>query len=367
MKPNCLILTVAAISCILLFKIGCRQATEVAPEPQTVSTEPQIGLTEPKPSIGPIEVNTVPEVKKKGPRIEFENVVHDFGKVGPGSTHRCEFKFINTGDSLLKVKKPTSTCGCTVAKLSKKEYAPGESGSVKITRFHVPTSPGTARKDVFVSSNDPTRSKVRLTVQAKVVLKVTYKPKRLKLLLNKENAGCPEITLTSLDGQPFAIKSFSVTGRAITADYDSSLKAKSHVIQPKINTERLKKRSRGQISIKLTHPGCDAVTIPFTVVPRFEVKPPSISIYNAMPQKPTRKTVKLFNNYGEDFEIESVSSEKGLINVLSQERVGKGYKFVLEITPPADADKKRFTDVFHINIKGGEKLRVKCTGFYAKK
>jgi len=366
-KRNQLILAVFAVSCILLLKIGCRQPVAVAPESETQFAKPRTELTETKPSIGPVEVNAVPEVKEKGPKIKFENVVHDFGEVSAGSTHRCEFKFKNAGDAVLKLNKPTSTCSCTVAKLSKKEYAPGKSGSVKIARFRVPTSPGTARKDVFVSSNDPTRPKVRLTVQAKVVVKVTHEPKRIRLLPNSANAGCPAITLTALDGQPFAIKSFSATDGAITADYDTSLKAKKHIIQPRINAERLLQRTNGQIRIKLTHPGCDAVTIPFTVVPRFEVKPPSILIYNAVPQKPTKKAIKLLNNYGGDFEIESVSSEKGYINVLSQERVGKGYKFMLEITPPADTGKKRFTDVFYMNIKGGEKLRVYCSGFYAKK
>jgi len=144
------------------------------------------------------------------------------------------------------------------------------------------------------------------------------------------------------------------------------LKAKSHVIQPKINTEKLRNRSKGSITIKLTHPECNEITIPFSVLPQFKLQPPSIILFNAEPEKAIPKVVWLLNNYGEDFEVESVLSEKGIIKVLSQERVGKRYKFELEITPPADKNKKMFTDVFRINIKGGKKLKINCSGFYTK-
>jgi len=34
--------------------------------------------------------------------------------------------------------------------------------------------------------------------------------------------------------------------------------------------------------------------------------------------------------------------------------------------PPADKSIKRFTDVLRINVKGGAKLRVDCSGFFAE-
>jgi len=373
MKRYELLLTVFVVGCILFSQAGCQGQAGPPPEPKPPVTEPKPPATEPKPPVPEPQPPTVsvppkriPEPEKKGPRITFEKVAHDFGKVRPGSKHSCEFKFTNTGDSVLKVKKPTSSCSCTIAKLSKQEYAPGESGLVKVTKYRVPEHQGVARQPVYVSSNDKVRPKVKLTIKATVVTKVAHEPKELKLLLKDENAGCPEIRLTSLDGQPFAIKSFRATTRGITADYDASLKATSHVIQPKINTEKLRNRSRGSITIRLTHPECNKITIPFDVLPQFKLQPPSIILFDAEPEKAIPKVVWLLNNYGEDFEVESVSSEKNIIKVLSQERVGKRYKFELEITPPADKSKKIFSDVFRINIKGGKKLKINCSGFYTK-
>lgn len=354
MKRHWLILTVFVVGCILLFQVGCQKQVGQPPEPPTVSVQP-----EPVPE-------PVPEPTKERPRITFEKVVHDFGEVGPGAKNVCEFKFTNTGDGLLKIEKVGTCCGIRGSLDKKgKAYMPGESGTVTI-RYNAGKLPGSIKKQISVYSNDKARHIVKLTIKAKTVVKVVHEPKELKLLLNHDNAGCPEIKLTGLDNRPFAIKRFKATTRGITADYDSSIKAKSHIIQPKVDINKLRKRSRGHIEITLTHPKCRTVIIPFEVLPEFKIDPPSIVLFNTKPKKSIKKVVWLLNNYGEDFEVESVSSKKGIIKVLSQEKVDNRYKFELEITPPADTGKKRFTDVFYMNIKGGEKLRVYCSGFYSR-
>jgi len=345
-----LLLAVFIAGCVLLLQVDCRERAGRPPEPKppTVSVQPE----------------PIPEPKIKGPRIKFEKVVHDFGEVAPQTTHRCKFKFKNIGDEVLKLRQPRSSCACTVAKLDKEEYAPGETGVVRVTRFRVPSRPGVKSQPLYIMSNDKSTPKVRLVVKARVALKVAYEPKKLKLLLNDANDAIPEIKITSRDGQPFAIKSFRATAGAITADYDPSLKATSYIIQPKLHIRKLRRRLKGRIDIRLSHPGCNRVTIPFDVMPQFKLEPPSIVIYNAEPEKLVRKEVWVLHNYGRDFEVESASSEKGIIEVLSQEKIGNRYKFVLGITPPADISKKRFTDVFYIKIKDGAKLRVNCSGFY---
>jgi len=187
-------------------------------------------------------------------------------------------------------------------------------------------------------------------------------------LLKGENASCPEITLSSLDNKPFAIQQFKSTGNCITADYDPSVKATKFVLQPKVNMEKLRKGLNGNVAISLTHPGYDKVTIPFKVLQRFKTEPPSIIVFKAEPQKPITKELWILNNYDEDFEIESSSSQKDIIKVLNQEKVGNRYKFELEITPPDPKGKRKFfNDVFLVNTKSGEKLRVTCRGFYSKK
>ena len=223
-------------------------------------------------------------------------------------------------------------------------------------------------KNLYIHSNDKKNSRAKLTIKARIAPKVTHEPKKLNLLLKKENAGYPEIRLTSLDNRPFAIKQFKSTANCITADYDPSEKKTEFVLEPKVDIKKLQRVLNGRISISLTHPECGTVTIPFKVLPRFKITPASLVVFKAEPQKPiTRDDVWVLNNYDEDFEIESTSSQKGIIKVLCQKKVGKRYNLKLEITPPGAEHKKRvFTDVFYVNIKRGEKLRINCRGFYAK-
>ncbi len=315
--------------------------------------------------IEPMETQPVVLVEKAEPRIKFEETYHNFGDVGPGTTNVCEFKFTNTGDSLLKITKVSKTCGCTPFTLEKKEYAPGENGTLK-AKYVSAKRPGLVSRRLYVYSNDETEPKATLTLRANVVLKIDYQPNIMQLRLKDENAGCPEIKLSSVDEQPFAITELKSTSNSITADYDPAMEATSFVLQPKVDIERLQKSLNGYINISLTHPECKTVLIPFKALSEFKVSPSVISMFNVEAQKPVTRKLWILNNYGEDFEIESVSSEKGTIKVLSEEKIGRRYKFELEIMPPATEDNKRiFTDEFIVNTRGGKWLQVPCRMFYA--
>ncbi len=357
MKRNYLILTVLAVCSILFLQAGCQEQAGPAEKPKTA-------LTAPKPAAAPSEkAEIIPEANQPTPKITFEKVVYDFGEIEPGTKKVGEFEFTNTGDGLLKITKVEVCCGCT-ATLSKEEYAPGESGVLKV-ECTASQRPGTMRRQIYVNSNDKANPRVALTIEAEIVTKISYQPKTLNLSLRDENAGCPEITLTSLDNKPFSIKAFKSTGDCITADVNSLEVATKFVISPKVSTEKLQKNLNGFVEISLTHPAADKITITYSALPEFKTNPPVIIIFKVEPQKPVKREIWILNNYNEDFEIESTSSKNDIIKVLSQEKISSGYHLEVEITPPAAESKQRiFTDVFSINIKGGKKLEITCRGFY---
>jgi hypothetical protein len=367
MKRNCLILTVLIVTSICFLQISCEEQTVAAEE-----SKPE--LTAPEPTTGSVKAETAPQSVKGGPEITFEKVVHDFGNIEPGSKNVCEFKFTNTGDSLLKITEVSKSCGCTPYTLAKMEYEPNESGTLKV-EYNASTQPASVRKTLSVSSNDEAKPKVELVIKAEIVLKISYEPKKLDLSLNKENAGCPAITIKSLDGKPFSIKGFKAIGQlkpienVITADYNSSVEATEFVLQPKVDVEKLREELGGRIEITFTHPESDVISIPFEVLPRFKITPPSIIVYKAELEKSVTREVWILSNYDEDFEVESTSSQEGTIKVLSQEKIDNRYKFELEIKPPATekGQKGFFTDMFFVNIKGGERLKIACRMFYMRK
>ena len=364
MKRCVLISVVFVLAGMLLVLAGCR-------EPEGTD-EPKITLTErrPGPNIPPVEPpDREPEPDTHGPKITFEKVVIDLGDIVPGSRNSCEFVFKNTGDARLKISRVQCCCGFRcILKDNKKEYAPGESGVMVVT-FSTGRYAYQLTKYQHVYSNDKTNPDVMLTVKGNIVMKVKHSPPSLKLVLNRENAGCPALTLTSTDNQPFSIRSFNSKANCLTADFDSAKKDTKFVLHPKANLENLEKNPSGYIRVGLTHPQCDVITVPFEVLARFQLNPPSIIIRDGQPQKPVERYVWVLNNYEEDFEVESASSRSGMIEILSQEKLESrhSYKFRLRITPPASDGRKPASDMFSVKIKDGKELRVSCYVWYAKK
>jgi len=354
--PNRLTTVTLILICVLLLHAGCE---EQAMAPQALSPDWFQQFQQ------PTRPTTTPRAGISSPRIAFEKVVHDFGDIGPGTSNLCEFRFTNTGNGILKIGEIGRTCGCTPFSLAKTQYAPGESGTLKVN-YYSDTQRGPTTKHLLVHSNDRAQPEVILAVQARIISKVDYEPKTLNLVLKQENAGCPNITLTSIDNQPFSIRHFKSTGNCITADHNPSVKATSFVIQPKVDMAKLEKTLNGRIEIGLTHPECKTITVSLNTLPKFKIAPRSIIVRGVEPKKPIVKKVRILNNYNEDFELESTSSRNGTVKVLSNAIVPDGYELELEIMPPASENKKRlFTEEFFVKIRGGEQLEIPCSVFYS--
>jgi hypothetical protein len=356
MKPNQLILTVLVIVCVLLLQAGCE---EEAMAPQEISPDWFQQQTQ-------MAMTRTPSFDKSSSRITFEKVTHNFGDVGPGTNHLCEFRFTNTGEGVLKISQVDKICGCTPFSLNKTEYAPGESGTLRV-RYYAELEQGSTTKQLFVHSNDRQNPKVALAIKARVLAKVKSEPSTLSLSLKHQNAGCPQITLTSLDNQPFSIRSFKSTANCVTADYNPSAKATRFVLQPKVDMAKLEKTLNGRIEIGLTHPECKTLTIDLNALPRFSVAPHPIVVHSAQAKTPVTRKVRIQNNYKDDFQLESVSSKNGTVKVLSNTRLKDGYELDLSITPPATANRTGvFTDVVFVKLKGGRNLEIPCSGFYSR-
>ncbi|HUT46894.1 MAG TPA: DUF1573 domain-containing protein [Sedimentisphaerales bacterium] len=350
MKRKCLIWALVLISCVLFLQTGCQEQAKPAEESLTAQTKPE----------------AAPEPGKPLPRITFENIVYDFGEVGPNRKNTGQIKFTNTGEALLKITKVAKCCG-VVTRLGKMEYEPGESGTLKVEWNSGPRQ-STMRRKLTIHSNDPMAPQTILSLTAKVVLQVDWEPKSLRLFLDEENAGCPKITINSLDNQPFSILEFKSTADCITADYDSSVEATKFILEPRVNIEAMPKNFKGRININLTHPEGKTAAILFSMLPKYTVRPSMIIIWDAEPEKPIVRKVDLLNNYRKDFEIESVSSKGGIIGikVLEQRKITNGYQLDVELTPPAAENKTNFKDELFVNIKDGEKLAIRCNGRYSK-
>lgn len=363
MSRNVSIILIVGVVLSLVF--GCQPEEE-----KGIATEQVVAVE--KVPVAKVDVMPAPpKVKATKARITFESTTLDFGKIGPGTRHEGEFKFKNTGTDVLHISNINSPCGCTITKLKKTTYAPGESGVIEVTFTDKVRMPGKQAKEIYVRSNDSENPRVELHVMAEVELKIVVEPAKLIVFLNKKTGGAPKITLKSKDGKEFAVRGVQApTGMKIP--YDSAESATEIVLQPEIDPEKLRDGAQGRIEIIVNHPECSKVGILYETLGEFKVTPPSVFLLKAEPGKPMIKdNVWVINNYGEDFEIGTLSSKSGYIKVISKEKIpktkeqGARYKLKLEVTPPDRTSRARFfTDYLYIGIKGGKKITIKCNGYY---
>ena len=370
MKPNRLtlsVLTILVTGCILFLQAGCE---EEAMEPRTLNPDwfKQQTWAAINQQASQKALQQAPQsMVMAAPGIAFEKVTHNFGDVGPGTNQVCEFRFTNTGNAVLRISEVTKDCGCTPYSLEKTEYAPGESGVLRVGYYAEPPY-GTTKKQLFVHTNDRRNPKIALNIEARIASKVDFKPQSLRLSLKHQNAGCPQITISSLDNQPFSIRSFKSTANFITAAYNPSAMARSFVLQPMVDMARLEQNLNGRIEIELTHPECKIVTIGVNTLARFNVAPRPIVVREAQANSAVTKKVRIKNNYKDAFELESVRSKKGIVQVLSSQRLNDGYELELSITPPAQRSRASiFTDTVVVKIKGGGNLEIPFNGFYPRR
>jgi hypothetical protein len=352
MRQKYFILYLLIVGFLLIPYNGCQERAKVETELQSARNEAD------EATLG------VPDANQPSPKIDFEKVVVNFGKVGPGTRASEQLKFTNTGEGVLKISKVSNCCG-VVTSLEKDEYAPGESGTLRVT-YNSSAQTGKFLRYIVVHSNDVINPAVRLTIKAEIVPKIACMPDRLNLLLDEENAGCDKLTIKSLDDQPFSIIGVKSTADCITADYDPAVKATEFVLDLKVHMEKLQNNQKGTIKINLTHPEGNMAYISFNVVPKYTVKSPLLIVFNCEPQKPVQRKVWIYNNYKKDFEIESATSKENIIKVINQSKINNGYQFDLEITPPEKGGNIKFTDVLSIAIKGDEKLKITCNGYYVR-
>ncbi len=304
---------------------------------------------------------------KLHPQVVFEDSVYDFGSIDPGSKNNGSFKFKNEGVGVLKITRIKSTCGCTVPQLKKKEYLPDESGVINVT-FKPGQRKGLQSKSIYVLSNDPVTPRSKLTIKADVLQKISYSPKKLNLRLDAENAGVQKIEIRSLDGKKFSVTDVRVRPAIMSIDYDPAAEAESFTLEPKVDTSKLEGKTTANVTLIINHPSQKNVHIPVKIIPKYKTDPSTLVALNLKPGASLRKTLYVKSNYGNDFNIASVTPANDSIKIVSQEKVSESYKIELDVIAPGkESTRKSFSSKINIKTDDGESLVVSCVGSVLRK
>lgn len=352
-----MLVTVVFLFAFLMF-VGCQPSQEATAEEVTPAQEVLTDKTE----VQPAEAATV---TGEAPMLEVEKTVCDFGEMAPSASEKGEYSFKNIGNATLKIDRIQSTCGCTVPQLKKKEYAPGESGVIKIT-FRAPSTKGSVTKHLYIMSNDPKQPRFELSVKVSVAVKVSISPENVKLHLNEDNAGMPKIVVKSLDEREFSIKSITIGREVMKVPFDPAKKAKEFVLEPVVNKDKLNEFNTGVVQVKTDHPQAGSLVVRYNAVPAYEVTRPRIILQNVEPGVAVVKDVIVRSNYGTPVEIESVNSRNGYMEIESQEKDGENLQLKIKITPPDQESSSRryITDELTITLKDQTELSIRCSGWF---
>lgn len=378
MKKHEITRLVIIVSLVIFVIAGCQSG-----QPRTVgqAIDP-VAASQPPQQKEDQEPAEPTEAAAAGPsaKVVMTKAAHDFGKIGPSSTHKADYEFKNEGEAALLVNRIQSTCGCSKPTLIKDgkrfsmplkdpvSFEPGESGQVEVT-FKSPARKGKVEKGLYLLTNDPASPRTRFTVKAFVVVKVSVEPEKVDLKLDIENAGMPEIVVKSTDGQEFSIKSIFVAKNAIKIPFDPAAKATEFVLKPQVDTEKLGQSNTGVIQIKTTHPQAGTLMVRYTVKPMYELTNPRYILQNVEPGKAIIRENLIRSNYGKPAQIESVTSRNGYMEIEKQEPDGDHIKLTIKITPPAKSPSARryITDELTIVLKDGHKLSIRCSGWFRLK
>jgi hypothetical protein len=131
-------------------------------------------------------------------------------KVTAGATDQfvqAKYHFTNTGNYPVTIIEVQPSCGCTTVQLTKKEYAPGESGELA-ARFDFAGRTGRQEKSIVVLTKDTINQPITLRLQVTIREAVRIEPEVVFWRVGDE----PEpkvIRVAVADGFPAKIESNS--------------------------------------------------------------------------------------------------------------------------------------------------------------
>lgn len=120
------------------------------------------------PSVEPTPGAKTGEAAGTTPKIEAAPELFDFGTVDEGVKPKAIFTIKNIGGSELVIYDAKPSCGCTLAKLSKKKLMPGETATLEAVYNSSHSRGGAVSKYVTVKTNDPTTPSKILRITGKV-------------------------------------------------------------------------------------------------------------------------------------------------------------------------------------------------------
>ncbi len=167
---------------------------------------------------------------KETPGLQFQNQVIEHVADVSETDFKGVFEFTNTSKETIEILEVRPTCGCTIAKLDKKIYKPGESGVIKTT-FTYGSREGKQTKIIVVSTDAKANNRIKLTM--KIDIPKIFKMTPSVLIWKTETESINEtktVLLESLTSDPIIIESIKPNNDNFSYTYEEIEAGKSYKI-----------------------------------------------------------------------------------------------------------------------------------------
>jgi len=314
-------------------------------------------------------------VFKQQPKIEFETYEHDFGTIFDDQRQEQDFVFRNTGDEVLEVLSVKTTCGCTSAPLTKKKYAPGETGVITV-KFNPARKKGKTQQRITVKSTDPERPDVTLVIYANVLRRVIIEPPVVSFVQAERGEPTSKTITVAGRGENFKIESVSfatpdlftaeVLGDGEVVELDGETRHR-YEVKVTLLKDAPVGRHTTRMDFKTNDP--DATDIGTTVSAQVNgeliATPARIQLRNLEPSGPYTAQLRISHRGRKPFKISEVEVNAingGKPEVVIKEINESAYRIVLNGTAEDNARLVRGELVVRTDIPGEEVKRIQYYG-----
>ncbi len=188
-----------------------------------------------------------------GPRIQFDTLLHDFGRISSGAVVKHTFVFTNTGDATLNVSHVAASCGCTTAGDWTRKVEPGQTGSIPI-QFNSGNFNGVVFKTITVMSDDKKQPNALLQIKADIWKPVEVSPGFAVLHANVETLASAKASVRVLNHEdtPLALLALSSSNPLFEAEIRTNQPGRDFEVLINVTSQVAPTNLQGVISIKTT-------------------------------------------------------------------------------------------------------------------
>jgi hypothetical protein len=268
-----------------------------------------------------------------GPKLQFDSMVYDFGKLAAGEMVKHSFMFTNVGNQVLEINTVQPSCGCTTAGEWTRKVEPGQTGQIPL-QFNTANYSGQVMKHVTVGSNDKSQPQVALQIKGTIWRPIEITPQFAVLNLMPESpSNSPtKVRIVNNLEAPLAVWSPECNNTNFAVTLQTNQPGKEFEMSVSCLSGAAPGNVQGQITAKTSSTNMPVITITAwaNVQPVVAINPPQVVLPGGPLANKMSPSVFIQNNGTNSLTLSEPSANVPGVEVQIREMVaGRSYTVAL--------------------------------------